>query len=144
MARDFEDLHDLDDLSDDELRELVRTHLAANNSIDANDIVVHVEDGVVRLAGRVGTESERRVAEHVVTDVLGLEQVENELLVGDRAPPLNPETEHLVDDLDARLYGTTDVQNAIERGTAWIPPTSPTPEGLSGTDAEGSDLGEDH
>jgi hypothetical protein len=171
MARDFEDLHDLDDLSDDELRELVRTHLAANNSIDANDIVVHVEDGVVRLAGRVGTESERRVAEHVVTDVLGLERVENELLVdpirraespeaiddhladeerheglllGDRAAPINPETEHLVDDLDARLFGTTDVQNAIERGTAWIPPTSPTPEGLSGTDAELSDLGEDH
>ena len=171
MARDFEDLHDLDDLSDDELRELVRTHLAANNSIDANDIVVHVEDGVVRLTGRVGTESERRVAEHVVTDVLGLERVENELLVdpirraespeaiddhladeerheglllGDRAAPINPETEHLVDDLDARLFGTTDLQNAIERGTAWIPPTSPTPEGLSGTDAEGSDLGEDH
>lgn len=156
MAHDFEDIHDIDDLNDDELRALVRTHLAGNTSIDEADINVSVEDGVVILAGRVGTEAEVQVAEHVVTDVLGVEQFENQLVVdplrraespeaiddhladeaeheglllGDRALPLDPEAEHLKENLDERLYGTTDVHNAIADGTAWIPPQSPTPEG---------------
>jgi hypothetical protein len=42
------------------------------------------------------------------------------------------------------LYGTSDVQSAIERGTAWVPPTSPTPEGLSGDDVDPGARGEDH
>ena len=157
MAHDFEDIHDIDDLNDDELRDLVRTHLAADSAIDAADISVVVEDGVVLLAGRVGTEAEQQIAAHIVTDVLGVEQFENQLmvdplrraispeaidehlvdeeitsgrLIGDRAVPLDPEAERLEEDLDARLYGTTDVQKAIEEGTSWNPPNSPTPEGL--------------
>ena len=157
MAHDFEDIHDIDDLNDDELRDLVRTHLAADSAIDAADISVVVEDGVVLLAGRVGTEAEQQIAAHIVTDVLGVEQFENQLmvdplrravspeaidehmvdeeassgrLIGDRAVPLDPEAERLEEDLDARLYGTTDVQKAIEEGTSWNPPDSPTPEGL--------------
>ena len=157
MAHDFEDIHDIDDLNDDELRTLVRTHLAADPGIDAGDISVVVEDGVVLLAGRVGTEAEKLIAAHVVTDVLGVEQFEDQLMVdplrraispeaidehlvdeeehsgfllGDRPVPLNPEAEHLEEDLDARLYGTRDVQKAIEEGTSWNPPDTPTPEGL--------------
>ena len=71
MARDYEDIHDLDDLSDDELRELVRSHLREHRGLDADDVSVEVEDGVVRLQGRVGTEGELRIAAHVVTDVIG-------------------------------------------------------------------------
>jgi hypothetical protein len=171
MARDFEDIHDIDDLSDDELRDLVRDWLGQQQGVDASDITVRVEDGMVTLGGRVGTESELRVAEHLVTDSLGITNVENEiivdairraespeaidehlvdedaragLLLGDRANPQSPEAEHLEEDLDARLFGTTDVQRAIEGGNAWIPPMSPTPEGLSGTDARPSEMGEDH
>ncbi len=156
MAHDFEDIHDLDDLNDDELRALVRTHLSAEDGVDVTEIRVLVQDGFVTLAGTVGTEAEQRIAEHVITDVLGIEQYENQLavdpqlraispmaidehladeeehqglLLGDRALPLSDEAEHLEEDLDARLYGTTDVQSAIEDGTAWIPPDSPTPEG---------------
>ena len=162
MAHDFEDIHDLDDLNDDELRALVRTHLAAEEALDERAITVVVEDGYVTLSGTVGTEAEQRIAEHVVTDVLGIEQYENQLavdpmrraispmavdehlaeedateglLLGDRPVPLSPEAEHLEEDLDARLYGTTDVQAAIEEGTAWIPPESPTPEGRDIGDA---------
>lgn len=162
MAHDFEDIHDLDDLNDDELKTLVRTHLAAEEGLDSREIAVLVEDGVVTLAGTVGTEAEQRIAEHVVTDVLGVEHYDNQLavdpqrravspmdmdehlvdeaeteglLLGDRAVPLSPEAEHLEEDLDARLYGTTDVQSAIEDGTAWVPPESPTPEGRDGSEA---------
>lgn len=167
MARDFEDIHDLDDLSDDELRGLVREHLQANNMLDIDDITVRVDDGVIVLGGRVGTDGEKLIAEHVVTDVLGAEEVRNEILVdpmrraespqaidehlvdddqreglllGDRPVPLSPETEGLQDDVDHELYGTTDVGHAIQDGTAWIPPESPTPEGfLNDRHASGED-----
>ena len=162
MARDFEDLNDLDNLSDDELRGVVREHLAANNTLDIDEITVTVRSGQVTLAGRVGTDGERLVADHVVTDIVGAERLRNELfvdpsrralspeamdehladddrreglLLGDRPVGLSPEAEHLEEDLDARLYGTTDVQSAIEDGTAWVPPESPTPEGRDGSEA---------
>jgi len=167
MAPDFENMHDVDDLSDDELRELVRTQLAAHHALDIDDLEVTVRDGMVCLDGRVGTDGERLVAEHVVTDVLGISAVENRifidpirraespmaiddhlvdleehegLLLGDRAVPLSPEVEEVTDDPDAELYGTTDVRKVIEEGTSWIPPESPTQEGLS----DRGEFGEDH
>jgi hypothetical protein len=156
MTHDFEDIHDIEDLNDDELRDLVRTHLQADPGVDDTALSVHVEDGVVTLSGRVGTEQEMQIAEHVVTDVLGIERFENDividplarlespeaidehlvdeeehsgLLLGDKAVPLDPEAEHLVEDLDSRLFGTTDVTHAIGNGTTWNPPDTPTPEG---------------
>lgn len=167
MARDFENIHNIDELSDDELRGLVREHLAAHNALDIDDLSVHVEDGIVILGGRVGTDGERLIAEHVVTDVVGAQRYRNDIFVdptrravspeaiddhlvdedqreglqlGDRPVPLSPEAEHLEEDLDADLYGTTDVQKAIEGGAAWIPPESPTQEGFTGR----GELGEDH
>jgi hypothetical protein len=173
MAHDFEDVFDLDDLNDDELRALVRDRLAAHAGLDIDDITVSVEDGVVRLEGRVGTEAEKRIALRVVTDEIGLQQVENDLvidpirravspeavddeleeearteglLLGDRAVPIEPSTELTSQEIEdeAMLGGTTDVQEAIAFGTGWIPPERPTPEGIEGEDARGSDMGEDH
>ncbi len=176
MERDFENIHDIDNLSDDELRQLVRTHLAAHNMLDPDDLVVRIDNGVVVLGGRVGTEGERRVAEHVVTDLLGIASVRNEILIdpirrgdtpeaiddhlveedrteglllGDKPAPFDDEAEPVDGgnprSIDKHLFGTTDVQDAIAGGTPWIPPESPTPEGMSGTDADQTDLsGEDH
>jgi len=167
MARDYEDIHDLDDLSDDELRGLVREHLNAHNALDIDDLTVFVEDGLVILGGRVGTDGERLIAEHVLTDVVGARKYRNDifvdsirratspeaidehlvdesrregLLLGDRPVPISPEAEGRHEELDSQLYGTTDVQHAIEDGTPWIPPESPTPEGLTGRD----EIGENH
>lgn len=170
MARDFEDVNDIDDLSDDELRGLVREHLAGDSALDIDDLTINVEDGRVILDGRVGTDEERRIAEHIVTDVLGIEDYENNIfvdpvrralspeaaddnlveeeetegrLLGDRPVGISPEAETTTEDLDAELYGTTDVGRAIEEGTAWIPPEAPTPEGYPGQDERG-EFGEDH
>jgi hypothetical protein len=167
MARDFEDLHDLDDLSDDELRGLVREHLAAHNALDIDDLTIRAENGTVILEGRVGTDGERLIAEHVVTDLIGAQKCRNDifvdparravspeaiddhlvdedrregLLLGDKPVPLDPETETLVEDIDEELYGTTDLGHAIQDGTTWIPPESPTPEGFTGR----GEIGEDH
>ena len=169
MARDFENVN-LDELDDQELRQLVREHLRDHNGIDSDDITVRIVEGEVVLEGRVGTDAERRIAEHVLTDVVGFASVQNNLVVdairraespmdieehlaeesrteglllGDRPVPLSPEAEHLDEDLDAQLNGTTDVGKAIVDGTAWIPPEAPTQEGLEGT-AGGSEPGEDH
>jgi len=171
MGHDFEDLDDLEDLSDNELRSLVHEALAAHQALDATEIDVTVHQGAVELSGRVGTEEERRIAEHVVTDVVGVNGVRNDLVVdelqraespeavddhladeeshaglllGDRPLPLSPEADHLDEDIDARLYGTTDVKKAIEDGTAWVPPSTPTPEGLPGADASPGDMSDTH
>lgn len=167
MARDFEDLHDLDDLSDDELRGLVREHLAAHNALDIDEITVTVRSGQVTLDGRVGTDGERLIAEHVVTDLVGTQRCQNNifvdparralspeaidehladedqregLLLGDRPKPIEPTTDTTQENLDAELFGTTDVGEAIQDGTAWIPPESPTQEGFTQRD----EFGEDH
>ena len=159
MAHDFENIDNIDDLDDDELRSLVRERLREHRGLDLRDITVRVHDGEVELSGRVGTDGERRVAERVVTDSLGITAVRNDLIVdelrraespeaadeniaddeersgvllGDRPVPLSPEAEHLEEDLDSRLFGTTAVGSAIQNGTAWNPPTSPTQEGLEG------------
>jgi hypothetical protein len=165
---DFENIHNVSDLNDRELRDVVRSHLRAHQGLDADYITVNVADGEVTLDGRVGTDYEQRVAERVITDVLGVATVHNNLVVqaihraespmdiedhlveeerteglllGDRAVPLSPEAEHMEEDLDGRLNGTSDVGRAIADGMTWIPPESPTQEGLEGTG--GGAAGED-
>jgi hypothetical protein len=157
MAHDFENMDDLDDLDDGELRRLVRDRLAEHRGLDLRDISVNVHDRVVELSGRVGTEGERRIAERVITDTIGLPNVRNDLIVdtlrraespeatddseadeedraglqlGDRPVPLSAEAEHLEEDLDGRLFGTSDVGSAIQNGESWNPPTGPTQEGV--------------
>lgn len=171
MARDFEDINSIDDLADDELRQLVRERIAEHAGLDPADITVRVEGGQVVLEGRVGTDGERRIAEHVVTDVVGIVDVRNDLVVdalrraespmdidehldneartdglllGDRPPQQSDEDALNRDDADAYAAGTTDVQKVMESGAPWIPPESPTPEGMRGSDADLGAAGEDH
>ena len=173
MARDYEDFSSIDDLDDDELRQLVRDRLADHPDLDPDDITVEVVDGTVRLEGRVGTEAELRIAEHVVTDLVGAADVENGILVdpvrraetpidvedsiemerrtsgtlmGEMPEQDSPEVDLARgdEDLDERMFGTTDMQDAIAHGTTYIPPESPTPEGIRGTDAGPGEMAEDH
>ncbi|HEY5086078.1 MAG TPA: BON domain-containing protein, partial [Gemmatimonadaceae bacterium] len=91
MQRDFEDIFDTEDLDPSELRRLVRETLRDNRSIDPLDITVHVRDGKVILAGRVGTDSEKRIAERVVGDRIGLTNVESQLVVDPIRRATSPE-----------------------------------------------------
>jgi hypothetical protein len=156
MERDFEDIFDTEDLNPEELKRLVRETLRDNRSIDPLDINVHVRGDKVILTGRVGTEVEKRIAERVVGDRIGLVNVESQLVVdelrraqspeaidehladeedheglllGDRPPSQSDTTVHLRDDEEAEYYGTVDRMEATEEGVPWIPPESPTPEG---------------
>jgi hypothetical protein len=173
MARDYEDFSSIEDLDDDELRQLVRDRLAEHPNLDPDDIDVQVENGMVRLGGRVGTEGELRIAEHVLTDVIGVLEFDNGLVVDANRrvdTPLDVE-DHLAmerasagtvfgempeqqssevdeargdEDLDERMFGTTNYQDAVAHGTTYIPPEVPTQEGSLGTDAGPGEYGEDH
>jgi hypothetical protein len=168
--RDYENIDDIDDLDDRELRDLVRERLAEHTALDIDDITVTAKDGSVVLAGRVGTDGERRVAEHVLTDVLGLVDFTNDLVVDPlrRAESPMDIDDHLADEarragtllgdmprpdsdevaLEATeeedLAGTTDYQRSVAEGLSWNPPESPTPEGLRGSDAGPEEMGEAH
>ncbi|HVF40456.1 MAG TPA: BON domain-containing protein [Gemmatimonadaceae bacterium] len=160
MADDFDNTDEIANLSDDELLQHVRAELRAQNAFDSDDITVRVKDGVVTVAGRVGTEEELRIVDHVLTDVIGLAEIDNQLvidelrraispeaidehladeeehsglLLGDIARPYSPEAEHLADvSRDDESEGTHDIQESIENAEPWIPPESPTPEGIGG------------
>ena len=171
MEKDYEDIDEIDELTDGELRALVRDRLNEQVAFDPNDVDVAVRGGVVLLSGRVGTEQELRIVEHVVTDLIGIKEVKNDLVVdpirraespvaidehlvdeelhegillGDRPRPEDPEAEHLQEDIRAELFGTTDVQESISEGIPWNPPDGPTPEGGFGPDAPPNVMNDDH
>ena len=156
MARDYEDLHNIEELDDNELRELVREQLREHAGLDIDEITVSASQGKVTLSGRVGNEGERRVAEHVLTDVLGIEDYDNDLVVdplaraqspeaadesisedeersggfrGDVEVSMTDESAHLADGADDDLAGTSDYQKVMEDGMTYNPPSSPTAEG---------------
>jgi hypothetical protein len=171
VEKDYEDIDEIDELTDGELRALVRDRLNEQVAFDPNDVDVAVRGGVVRLSGRVGTEQELRIVDHVVTDLIGIKEVKNELVVdpirraespvaidehlvdeelhegillGDRPKPEDPEAEHVHEDIRAELFGTTDVQESISEGIPWNPPDGPTPEGGFGPDAPPNVMNDDH
>jgi hypothetical protein len=159
MADDFDNSDEIQNLTDAELKRYILDEFRSQNAFDVDDIDVWVNDGFVRLSGRVGTEAELRIIDHVMSDVISVPNFDNQividelrraqspeaidehiadeeehggLLLGDVPRPLNPEAEHLADMGPDDSVGTHDVQEAIESAEPWIPPESPTPEGLGG------------
>jgi hypothetical protein len=155
MARDYENIDDLESLPDDELRAVIVERLSEYPELDVDLVDVRVEDGQITLSGRVGTEGELQQFEHVVTDVLGLTAVSNEIVVdelvradypeaadeaavqramdegptGGHADRTSDTADHLLVDTAAEQFGTDDVGEAIERGYSYEPPTGPIQEG---------------
>jgi hypothetical protein len=170
MAHDFEDLHNIEELDDTELRDLVREQLREHAGLDIDEITVRAHEGHVTLSGRVGSDGERRIAEHVLTDVLGVQDYTNDLVIDQLARPINPEaadesaeedaersgvfgdvevsmtdeSAHLADGADDDLSGTSDYQKVMEDGLTYNPPSGPTPEGMRGSDAGPEEVGERH
>lgn len=159
MAKDdFQDIYDIANMGDAELKDLVLQQLNEYPEIDVDRIEVEVREGAVRLAGRVGTEQELQQAEHILTDVLGMDGVTNNLVVdelvrgarsdgaddafaeefaadpqiGEEGPRTSDTAQHLLEDTQAEQFGTHDMQDAIERGTAYEPPDRIIQEGNTG------------
>ena len=154
--RDSEEVYDLESMTDADIRSLVLERLKAEGSLDLDGLEVDVGDGVVRIAGRVGTEDEVEAVERIVVDILGVDDFENELVVDElvrqelseaaddaavesdriegerhtRGDRTEPSAEHLVEDVEGDLYGTDDMQKAIEQGESYSPPDAPHEEGI--------------
>lgn len=155
MAGDYEGMYDLSSMDDGEIGELIREQLEDYAELDVERVEVAVEEGRVTLSGRVGTEQEYQAVEHVVTDVLGIVDVRNDMVVdaltrgeqdeaadvalADRltregvssggANRTEDSAEHLLTDTAAEHFGTQDMGEAIERGYSYNPPDSPVQEG---------------
>lgn len=69
------------DIEDADLRQLVEEELEFEPSIDAADIGVAVEEGVVTLTGHVPTYAQKRTAERVVAGVKGVRGIAQEIEV---------------------------------------------------------------
>lgn len=154
---DYEDLYDLDNLDDDEIYDLIVQQFEEYGDIDLDLIDILVDGGFITLSGRVGTEHELQVVEQILTDVLGVQNYSNEVVIADLArtelseaaddarfevdaaevvSPLgegddrtDPQAAHLLENIAGELYGTHDLQRAIEQGEAYEAPDRPLQEG---------------
>lgn len=154
--QDFDELFfDFDNMDDEEVYDVVQQQLREYPNLDPGRIEVSVRDGHVTLAGRVGTDGEKQVAEKVVVETLGITKFSNELVVSELARGDVPEAAdeaaayeaeldeqmgggtssqsdtaaHLAEDLDAETFGTRDMQKAVEEGATYEPPDRPIAEG---------------
>lgn len=154
MADDFENVTNLDQMPDEDVRNLVRQRLNEDDEFDVESVDVSVSDGRVSVEGRVGTEEERQRVGQVL-EALGASDFDNNVVVGDVARAERSEAadvariedaavtdqlgesgkstsdtaEHLQPDERSDLYGTKDLQKAIEGGRSYTPPDGPVQEG---------------
>ncbi|MEO5902986.1 MAG: hypothetical protein ABIQ55_03135 [Gemmatimonadaceae bacterium] len=100
MADDFDNSDEIENLSDDELGEYVRTRLREQPMLDGDLFGVGVREGRVLITGTVGTEEELRILDHVLTDALGLTDFSNDVVIGELARAESPEAmdEHMAEE----------------------------------------------
>ena len=148
MARDFDgDVYDFQNMTDDEIRGVILEHLGEYQTLDADDIDIDVQNGMVTLSGRVGTDAEVETATALLDDVLGLDRYANDLVVDelrrggmpagatdrfrDADDQQSDTAEHLVEDLESETYGTHDVGKAIRDASPYSPPDRPGSDGYT-------------
>lgn len=152
---DSEDLYDLDSMEDEEIRDLILQEIREDPTLDPEAFEVDVAGGSVTLSGRVGTEEELEAIESIVVDRIGVADLENDIVVDEtarletdeaadeavvdsdrieterhpRGEDGEPSAAHLREDVEGDLYGTQDMQKAIEQGESYNPPARPRQEG---------------
>ena len=160
MAEGYEDSVDLDALSDEEIYDRIQEHLR-EGGVDPDDLDIDVADGKVTVGGRLGTEAEIRIVDHILTDQVGLSGYENEIVtdplaveessedtlesaqdqrsededsrLGEADDDRSDTADHLDENVERRTFGTRDPSAAVEEGTPYTPPDRPTPEGREGS-----------
>lgn len=70
--------------SDDRIREDVNDRLTDNSYLDASDIEVDVNDGIVKLSGHAEDRQAKRLAEDLAENVSGVKDVDNNIRVNDQ------------------------------------------------------------
>ncbi|HEY7232917.1 MAG TPA: BON domain-containing protein [Gemmatimonadaceae bacterium] len=67
--------------SDERITEEVSDRLMTHPDVDASDVEVRVANGVVTLMGTVEDRHQKRIAEFIAEDIVGVDDVSNELKV---------------------------------------------------------------
>jgi hypothetical protein len=67
--------------SDEKIYEDVCEELLKSSLIDASEIVVHVENGIVYLSGSIKDRRMKKMTENLVEDVAGVTDVRNNLII---------------------------------------------------------------
>lgn len=105
-----------------EIEESVRSFLIWNTQVNSNDINVVVDKSVVELNGSVYSYHELKLAEEIASNVNGVSEVRNNLVVNTRHD-VNDEmiADNVYDALDADpLVNTDDIEVSIDRGLVTI------------------------
>jgi hypothetical protein len=155
MAHDYEDAINLDQMTDEDVRDLVRERLDQADDFETDTIEIEVRGGRVRVEGRVGTDGERQYVDQVLTslgavdydnnvvvdrltrqerseeaDRARLEDTATEAPLGDTGSATSDTAEHLLPDDLGDMRGTRDMKKAIEEGKSYQPPDAPFQEGI--------------
>lgn len=67
--------------SDQRILEELSDRLMTHPDVDASDIEVRVEGGIITLSGTVPDRHQKRIAEFIADDIVGVDDVHNELTV---------------------------------------------------------------
>jgi len=154
--------YDLSAMTDDEIYDVVVQHLGEYPELDMGWITVTVQGGRVTLSGRVSSDGEVSIAQQALVDVVGVAELDNQLVVDELHRGEAPEAAddafvqdaevddqlgepnlqyqsdtagHLMEDLEQQTYGTHDMGAAIQDGASYEPPTRPVPDGYGNREA---------
>ncbi|HEV8495313.1 MAG TPA: BON domain-containing protein [Gemmatimonadaceae bacterium] len=115
--------------SDERIREDVSDRLMSHPDVDASEIEVHVANGVVTLEGVIENRHQKRIAEFLAEDVLGVSDVENHVKVrhgfwaavtGERATERELKRSHARDEASEAEDRVT--RASVERSNSLGPP----------------------
>ncbi len=157
MTRDYEGAINLDQMTDEDVCDLVRQRLGEDEEFDADNVEVSMSGGRVVVDGRVGTEGERQYVDQTLSalgatdfdnnvvvdetrraerseaaDIARMEDDANQAPLGESAKRTTDSADHRLDQDSDELYGTQDLKKAIEEGDTYVPPTGPVQEGIRG------------
>ncbi|MFW5644860.1 MAG: BON domain-containing protein [Bacteroidota bacterium] len=107
---------------DNEIEESVRSFLIWNTQVNSNDIDVVVDKGRVELNGSVYSFHELKLAEEIASNVNGVSEVKNNLIVNTRYD-VNDEliADNVYDALDADPFvNTNDIEVSVDHGLVTI------------------------
>lgn len=122
---------DLRLLSEQELEAHIHERVREDGRVDVDELRIVCRHGVVHLAGTLPSEAEHSILRRVLTDELGLEDIDDHLRIQElprerddqkRAKPAGqslPGTEP---------YGTEDIVESLEEGVDYVPPVTPPPD----------------
>jgi len=119
-------------LTDRELEGLVREQIHDDGRIDTEELRVVCRRGVVYVDGTLPSEAEHRILLHLLTDVIGLEEVVDHVrvneLLWERDERSKEEAPSVVRVAGIEPAETEDIVESTEEGIDFVPPTAPVPE----------------